>query len=118
MLEKFVEEILKKLLQTQYRHLLRPGVVYARIIAAEQGETFAGAEIELELEDGSTVRGHRVESWYSYTLQILDQFGAEDTSYSLIPGVESKLALAVGAVVAVGLPNGDVLPVIIGEVQL
>lgn len=118
MLEKMVKDILKKLMQTVYPHLLRPAVMYARIVTAVEENAVVGAEVELQAEDGSILRGYLQEHWYRYTVRILDRHGAEHPSYSPIPGIRSKVKLHPGAMAAVVMPYGDLLPVILGEVAL
>lgn len=118
MLEKMVKDILAKLMRTVYPHLLRPAVMYARIVTAVEENTVVGAAVELKTEDGGVIQGYLQEHWYRYTVRILDRDGAEHPSYSPIPGVRSKVTLHPGQVAAVVMPYGDLVPVIVGEVAL
>lgn len=118
MFEKMVEQILKKLLETVYPHLLKPAILHARILKAERGAAWDG---EMELVDPETEEsftGRYRGYWYTYTIEILDRFGNADAKFGKIPGIRCKQQYAPGSVVAVALPNGELTPAIIGEVVL
>lgn len=97
-LEQFVKTTLKKLIAEDYPHLRLPSIVYASIAAART------------LPDAAP--------WHEYTLRVIDRNGNRLAQYPALPGVRSQLRLEVGAVVAVGLCNGELEPVIIGAVTL
>lgn len=118
MFEKIVEQIVKKLLETTYPHLQMPAILYARVMTVTKGTAWEG-ELELVDQDtGESFPGRYRGYWYTYTLQVLDRFGNEDARFSKIPGVRSKRQFVTGRMVAVALPNGELTPSIIGEVEL
>lgn len=118
MFEKMVEQILKRLLETVYPHLLTPAILCARILNAERGAVWEGEMELVDPESGESFPGRYRGHWYTYTIQILDRFGEADAQYGKIPGVRCKQQYVPGAVVAVALPNGELTPAIIGEVSL
>ena len=99
-----VASVMKKTLAQDFPHLKLPAAVFATIDSAAKSDAFDKA--------------HITSYWYEYKLTVIDRFGNPDVNYPALPGIKSKKQFKAGAVVAVALPDGDLTPAIIGEVEL
>lgn len=119
MLEEMIAAVVKKLFAKEYPHLKLPAVVFAKVDSAKKGSTYTIDDLIIHNDDvGTSFHGHITAYWYEYKLTVLDRFGNVDSKYPALPGVKSKKQFKAGAIVAVALPYGDLLPSIIGEVEL
>lgn len=120
MLKQAIQKMFREILATEYPYLRTPAVVYARVESAKRLSTSCAAN-DLQLhndETGSSYRGHITAYWYEYRLTVLDRFGNTDENFPALPAIRSRKQFNTGATVAVAFPNGDLVPTIIGEVEL
>ena len=119
MLEEMIAAVVKKLFALEYPHLKLPAVVFAKVDSVKKGGEYTIDDLIIHNDDvGTSFHGHITAYWYEYKLTALDHFGNPDSNYPALPGIKSKKQFNAGAVVAVALPYGDLLPAIIGEVEL
>ncbi|HWS42605.1 MAG TPA: carbamoyl-phosphate synthase subunit L [Pseudoflavonifractor sp.] len=120
MLEQMVKAVIDKTLSTEYPHLTLPAIVYATITSAKSlANTYEAEELVIYNDDsGVSYRGHIVAPWYEYNLVVINRDGLTDETFPPIPGVRSKKQFKLGAVVAIAWAYGDIIPTIIGEVEI
>ena len=111
--------VVKKLFAEDYPHLKLPAIVYAKVSAARKLDAFEWRELVIyNDESGDSYRAHIKANWYEYTLTVLDRFGSIDPAFPTLPQIRSRKQFKTGSIVAVALPYGELIPSIIGEVQL
>lgn len=118
-LSVFVQNQVKELVKRKYPHLELPAILLAVIDKVRRLDVtyYVDAEIQNMDSGGSyTARLHR--HWYEYDLRLITNDGSEDGNFPALPAIRSKLELRQGAIVAVALPRGELLPAIIGEVTM
>lgn len=93
MFEQAVRRIFANVIDTGYRHIRKPVLVYGRITAASA----IGAD-----------------NWV-YSVKLLTSGLIVDSTTPEIPGVKSKVEVSVGDTVAVMLLYGGETPYIVGE---
>ena len=93
MLPDMIKSVVKKLIAVELPHLRRPAVMRARVIS-------------------SYPQGY----WRVYSLKIIDKNGEVDARFPEIPQVYSKVSVELGRNVAIGMPYGELDPVILAEV--
>lgn len=118
--EQFTKSVVEKLLSAEYAHLKNAAVVYASVSGVRKlTETYELTDLQFTNQDSSqSFRASCAAPYYEYTLRVVDRFGAVDPSFPPLPGVRSRLQLAPGAKVGIGLAFGELAPIIIGEVFL
>ena len=119
-LEDFTKNVMKKIIEEDNPHLQHPAIVYAVVTSTTKlNETYLLDTLVIANTDaGTSFQATLTAHWYEYKVKIIDKFGNADSTYPEIPGIQSRLQIAVGATVAVGFAYGEVTPVIIDEETL
>ena len=119
MLAEMVKAVIKKTLATDYPHVRLPAVALAKIDSARELDSYEIENLTFYNDDeGKSCQGHMEASWYEYKLTILDRFGNPDEAYPALPEIKSRKQFREGAIVSVALLYGELVPVLIGEVEL
>lgn len=120
MMEQMIKGVLKKTITQDYPHLQLPAVVFAMVRSAQKlEETYEVQDLEITNETtGETFQATVKAHWHEYSLQVLDKLGDDSVDFPEIPGVRSQQAIKAGRIVAIGLNQGELNPVLIGEVSL
>lgn len=118
--ERLARAMVRNVITSDYPHLALPAVIYAKVESAKMlDKTFTVGDLVITNEStGTSFPAHIQKHWFEYKLKALDQFGNENTKYPPMPGIKSKIRLKTGAIAAVALPYGTLVPVIIGEVEI
>lgn len=119
MLAEMISFNVRKCIAVHYPHLRLPAVLFAKVDAVKKLDVYEIKDLVIYNEDDGTSFRARMEAyWYEYSLTVLDRFGNPDQQFPSIPQIKSKKQFRQGAIVAIALPYGELVPSIIGEVKL
>ena len=119
MLKEMVRKIFREILADEYPYLRTPAIALARVASVSQdGDNTVSDLVIHNEESGTSFQAHITGHWYTYRLEVLDRFGNTDEDFPALPDISSRKQFQAGAIVAVAFPYGDLVPAIIGEVEL
>lgn len=119
MLAEMIQAVLKKTVATDYPHVRLPAAVLAKVDSARELDAYEIKSLTFYNDDkGKSCQGHMEASWYEYKLTVLDRFGNPDEAFPALPGIKSRKQFQEGATIAVAFLYGELVPALIGEVEL
>lgn len=113
MISEAVSGIVERLIADQYPHIEYPALLRATITQAAEGPEIREPVTAVNTGTGERVEWEVIRRRYTYTVRVIED---EDAAriYPALPGIVSMQQYQPGDTVVIGLPGGELQPVILG----